>query len=158
MKTIRITNRRLKSNKMKRTIIYSICLMSLFSACQKQDSIETDKNCSIYLSAGTVETRSPFEGTVPSEQEALNALVCVSTTEFSFRSDVSSSKWQDSFCRCSHYARLCSCSWKQGRGFREALNSLYSFSGFGNITVCIVRGFSSNVGNVLSGFLCIVAS
>ena len=87
MKTIRITNMRLKSNKMKRTIIYSICLMSLFSACQKQDSVETDKNCSIYLSAGTVETRSPFEGTVPSEQEALDALVCVSTTEFSFPSD-----------------------------------------------------------------------
>ncbi len=61
--------------------------MSLFSACQKQDSVETDKNCSIYLSAGTVETRSPFEGTVPSEQEALDALVCVSTTEFSFPSD-----------------------------------------------------------------------
>jgi len=72
---------------MKRTIIYSICLMSLFSACQKQDSVETDKNCSIYLSAGTVETRSPFEGTVPSEQEVLDALVCVSTTEFSFPSD-----------------------------------------------------------------------
>jgi len=61
--------------------------MSLFSACQKQDSVETDKNCSIYLSAGTVETRSPFEGTVPSEQEVLDALVCVSTTEFSFPSD-----------------------------------------------------------------------
>lgn len=72
---------------MKRTIIYSICLMSLFPACQKQDSVETDKNCSIYLSAGTVETRSPFEGTVPSEQEVLDALVCVSTTEFSFPSD-----------------------------------------------------------------------
>lgn len=61
--------------------------MSLFPACQKQDSVETDKNCSIYLSAGTVETRSPFEGTVPSEQEVLDALVCVSTTEFSFPSD-----------------------------------------------------------------------
>lgn len=71
---------------MKHIIISSICLISLLSACQKQDSVETDKNCSIYLSAGTVETRSPFEGTVPSEQEPLDALVCVSTTQVSFPS------------------------------------------------------------------------
>lgn len=69
---------------MKRIIILTLSAGLVLSSCLKHEEESTSDESRIYLSAGTVETRSPYTGSVPSGSEPLNALVCVSTYAGSF--------------------------------------------------------------------------
>ncbi len=72
---------------MTRPEIFTLSLICILSACSKSTPEDFDSNCLIHLSAGSVETRIPFEGNVPSTSEPLEALVCASTTQYEFPSD-----------------------------------------------------------------------
>lgn len=64
---------------MKRISIICFCLLGIFASCSKPNVSGIDSGSLIYLQAGTVQTRTPFAGSVPSGSSPLAALVCVST-------------------------------------------------------------------------------
>ena len=72
---------------MKRLIISTILTAGLLCSCEKPQTGGPDESCSIYLTADTSETKAPFNGTAPSESQPLDALVCISTTQYSYPSD-----------------------------------------------------------------------
>ena len=72
---------------MKNIIISSLLMAGLLCSCEKPHTEGPDDNRRIYLTANTVETKAPFDGTVPSESQQLDALVCVSTTPYSYPSN-----------------------------------------------------------------------
>ena len=72
---------------MKRLIITSMLLTGLLCSCEKPQTGGPDEQCRIYLTANTAETKAPFTGTAPSESKPLDAMVCVSTDEYSHPSD-----------------------------------------------------------------------
>ena len=64
---------------MKRISIISFCLLGILASCSKAQDDSIDSDSLIYLEAGTVQTKTPFAGRVPSESSPLATLVCVTT-------------------------------------------------------------------------------
>ena len=66
---------------MKRIGIISSCLLGILVSCSKPQVGSIGNDCLIYLQAGTVQTKTPFAGEVPSGSSPLKALVCASTAK-----------------------------------------------------------------------------
>jgi hypothetical protein len=56
-------------------------MLGILVSCSKPHVSGIDSGSLIYLQAGTVQTKSPFEGSVPSGSSPLASLVCVSTAK-----------------------------------------------------------------------------